>query len=120
MCVFLHIICVSVPRLSPLHHAALSGNKELISLLLEAQAAVDIKDHKGKKKQTNVQTSNPNRVNVHRVSLKHTVASHTHGRRDHSRKQTAKQIEISGVSPPCCPIVPSYAIEGRRDCLKCD
>ncbi|GLD52235.1 caskin-1-like protein, partial [Lates japonicus] len=32
--------------LSPLHHAALSGNKELISLLLEAQAAVDIKDHK--------------------------------------------------------------------------
>ncbi|KAM7010217.1 caskin-1-like isoform 4-T4 [Tautogolabrus adspersus] len=33
--------------LSSLHHAALSGNKELISLLLEAQAAVDIKDHKG-------------------------------------------------------------------------
>ncbi|XP_053195830.1 caskin-1 [Scomber japonicus] len=33
--------------LSPIHHAALSGNKELISLLLEAQAAVDIKDHKG-------------------------------------------------------------------------
>ncbi|KAM4584490.1 uncharacterized protein PAE49_004026 isoform 2-T2 [Odontesthes bonariensis] len=33
--------------LSPMHHAALSGNKELISLLLEAQAAVDIKDHKG-------------------------------------------------------------------------
>ncbi|KAM9314408.1 uncharacterized protein KZ484_024164 [Pholidichthys leucotaenia] len=33
--------------LSPLHHAALSGNKELISLLLEAQAAVDIKDYKG-------------------------------------------------------------------------
>ncbi|XP_031718906.1 caskin-1-like isoform X6 [Anarrhichthys ocellatus] len=33
--------------LAPLHHAALSGNKELISLLLEAQAAVDIKDNKG-------------------------------------------------------------------------
>ncbi|XP_054634851.1 caskin-1 isoform X2 [Dunckerocampus dactyliophorus] len=33
--------------LSPLHHAALSGNKELISLLLDAQAAVDIKDNKG-------------------------------------------------------------------------
>ncbi|XP_058497011.1 caskin-1 isoform X4 [Solea solea] len=33
--------------LSPLHHAALSGNKELIALLLEAQAAVDIKDNKG-------------------------------------------------------------------------
>ncbi|XP_062243725.1 caskin-1-like isoform X1 [Platichthys flesus] len=33
--------------LSPIHHAALSGNKELISLLLEAQAAVDIKDNKG-------------------------------------------------------------------------
>lgn len=60
MRVFLHIICVSVPRLSPLHHAALSGNKELISLLLEAQAAVDIKDHKGKKhtnKQTNKQAT---------------------------------------------------------------
>ncbi|XP_061627815.1 caskin-1-like isoform X5 [Phyllopteryx taeniolatus] len=33
--------------LSPLHHAALSGNKEMISLLLGAQAAVDIKDNKG-------------------------------------------------------------------------
>nr|XP_046192866.1 caskin-1-like [Oncorhynchus gorbuscha] len=33
--------------LSPLHHAALSGNKELISLLLEAQATVDIKDQNG-------------------------------------------------------------------------
>ncbi|XP_029001073.1 caskin-1 isoform X4 [Betta splendens] len=33
--------------LSPLHHAALSGNKDMIALLLEAQAAVDIKDHKG-------------------------------------------------------------------------
>ncbi|XP_077965439.1 uncharacterized protein LOC120824861 isoform X9 [Gasterosteus aculeatus] len=33
--------------LAPLHHAALSGNKELIALLLEAQAAVDIKDNKG-------------------------------------------------------------------------
>ncbi|XP_057699093.1 caskin-1-like isoform X4 [Corythoichthys intestinalis] len=33
--------------LSPLHHAALSGNKEMIALLLEAQAAVDIKDNKG-------------------------------------------------------------------------
>ncbi|XP_034044828.1 caskin-1 isoform X2 [Thalassophryne amazonica] len=33
--------------LSPLHHAALSGNKEMISLLLEAQSAVDIKDNKG-------------------------------------------------------------------------
>ncbi|XP_029602965.1 caskin-1-like, partial [Salmo trutta] len=33
--------------LSPLHHAALSSNKELISLLLEAQATVDIKDQNG-------------------------------------------------------------------------
>ncbi|KAJ6653741.1 hypothetical protein lerEdw1_008768 [Lerista edwardsae] len=33
---------------SALHHAALNGNIELISLLLEAQAAVDIKDNKGK------------------------------------------------------------------------
>ncbi|NXK35620.1 CSKI1 protein, partial [Piprites chloris] len=32
---------------SALHHAALNGNTELISLLLEAQAAVDIKDNKG-------------------------------------------------------------------------
>lgn len=37
----------SVPRFSALHHAALNGNTELISLLLEAQAAVDIKDNKG-------------------------------------------------------------------------
>lgn len=46
VCVFTWNVCVC--RLSPLHHAALSGNKELISLLLEAQSAVDIKDHKGK------------------------------------------------------------------------
>uniref|UniRef100_A0A7N5ZXK0 CASK interacting protein 1 n=1 Tax=Anabas testudineus TaxID=64144 RepID=A0A7N5ZXK0_ANATE len=32
---------------SPLHHAALNGNVELISLLLESQAAVDIRDQKG-------------------------------------------------------------------------
>ncbi|XP_019749031.1 caskin-1 isoform X4 [Hippocampus comes] len=32
---------------SPLHHAALSGNMELITLLLESQAAVDIRDQKG-------------------------------------------------------------------------
>ncbi|XP_078807257.1 caskin-1 isoform X15 [Oryzias latipes] len=32
---------------SPLHHAALNGNLELISLLLESQAAVDIRDQKG-------------------------------------------------------------------------
>ncbi|KAG7266426.1 hypothetical protein CRUP_001991, partial [Coryphaenoides rupestris] len=30
-----------------LHHAALNGNLELISLLLESQAAVDIRDQKG-------------------------------------------------------------------------
>lgn len=36
------------PRFSALHHAALNGNTELITLLLEAQAAVDIKDNKGK------------------------------------------------------------------------
>ncbi|XP_061702525.1 caskin-1 isoform X3 [Syngnathoides biaculeatus] len=32
---------------SPLHHAALNGNMELITLLLESQAAVDIRDQKG-------------------------------------------------------------------------
>ncbi|XP_029013572.1 caskin-1 isoform X7 [Betta splendens] len=32
---------------SPLHHASLNGNVELISLLLESQAAVDIRDQKG-------------------------------------------------------------------------
>ncbi|RXM31962.1 Caskin-1 [Acipenser ruthenus] len=32
---------------SALHHAALNGNMELISLLLESQATVDIKDQKG-------------------------------------------------------------------------
>ncbi|KTF81397.1 hypothetical protein cypCar_00031891 [Cyprinus carpio] len=33
--------------LSALHHAALNGNVEVISLLLESQAVVDIKDQKG-------------------------------------------------------------------------
>lgn len=32
---------------SPLHHAALNGNLELITLLLESQASVDIRDQKG-------------------------------------------------------------------------
>lgn len=32
---------------SPLHHAALNGNVEVISLLLESQAMVDIRDQKG-------------------------------------------------------------------------
>jgi len=34
-------------RLSALHHAALNGNVELIALLLESQAVVDIKDQNG-------------------------------------------------------------------------
>lgn len=41
-------VFVACPSFSALHHAALNGNTELISLLLEAQAAVDIKDNKGK------------------------------------------------------------------------
>uniref|UniRef100_A0A8B9HG47 Si:dkeyp-9d4.3 n=1 Tax=Astyanax mexicanus TaxID=7994 RepID=A0A8B9HG47_ASTMX len=41
-------VCVCVCyRFSALHHAALNGNLELISLLLESQAIVDIKDQKG-------------------------------------------------------------------------
>uniref|UniRef100_A0A671SGB3 Uncharacterized protein n=1 Tax=Sinocyclocheilus anshuiensis TaxID=1608454 RepID=A0A671SGB3_9TELE len=43
-------LCVCVLlfyRLSALHHAALNGNVEVISLLLESQAVVDIKDQKG-------------------------------------------------------------------------
>ncbi|MGH0117029.1 UNVERIFIED_CONTAM: hypothetical protein FKN15_024974 [Acipenser sinensis] len=36
-----------IDSFSALHHAALNGNMELISLLLEAQATVDIKDQKG-------------------------------------------------------------------------
>lgn len=40
-------VCVCVHcRFSPLHHAALNGNLELITLLLESQAAVDIRDQK--------------------------------------------------------------------------
>uniref|UniRef100_A0A8C5S646 CASK interacting protein 1 n=1 Tax=Laticauda laticaudata TaxID=8630 RepID=A0A8C5S646_LATLA len=39
--------CFCHDRFSALHHAALNGNTELILLLLEAQAAVDIKDNKG-------------------------------------------------------------------------
>lgn len=38
----------AVLRFSALHHAALGGSLELISLLLEAQATVDIKDSNGK------------------------------------------------------------------------
>lgn len=41
-------VFVTCPSFSALHHAALNGNTELITLLLEAQAAVDIKDNKGK------------------------------------------------------------------------
>lgn len=42
-------VCVSC-RFSPLHHAALNGNVELITLLLESQAAVDIRDQKGERR----------------------------------------------------------------------
>lgn len=42
---YVFVTCLSF---SALHHAALNGNTELITLLLEAQAAVDIKDNKGK------------------------------------------------------------------------
>lgn len=41
-------VFATYPSFSALHHAALNGNTELITLLLEAQAAVDIKDNKGK------------------------------------------------------------------------
>lgn len=43
-----NVSCFSPSRFSAFHHAALNGNTELISLLVEAQAAVDIKDNKGK------------------------------------------------------------------------
>lgn len=43
-----HVSLPSVLRFSALHHAALVGSLELISLLLEAQATVDIKDINGK------------------------------------------------------------------------
>lgn len=36
-----------IARFSALHHAALGGSLELIALLLEAQATVDIKDSNG-------------------------------------------------------------------------
>ncbi len=43
-----YVFCVLLfYRLSALHHAALNGNVEVISLLLESQAVVDIKDQKG-------------------------------------------------------------------------
>ncbi|KAL4593439.1 caskin-1-like isoform X1 [Arapaima gigas] len=41
------LVCVCQQGFAPLHHAALSGNLELISLLLESQAAVDVRDQKG-------------------------------------------------------------------------
>lgn len=43
-------------RLSALHHAALNGNVEVISLLLESQAVVDIKDQKGTNTQHHTHT----------------------------------------------------------------
>lgn len=43
-----HPCLLSYPsRFSALHHAALGGSLELIALLLEAQATVDIKDSNG-------------------------------------------------------------------------
>ncbi|XDV14558.1 hypothetical protein PO909_014793 [Leuciscus waleckii] len=43
-----YCVCVLLfYRLSALHHAALNGNVELIALLLESQAVVDIKDQNG-------------------------------------------------------------------------
>lgn len=41
------LFCVPHARFSALHHAALGGSLELIALLLEAQATVDIKDSNG-------------------------------------------------------------------------
>ena len=69
MCV---CVCVCMNyRFSPLHHAALNGNLELITLLLESQAAVDIRDQKGEEKMwTNKDT------------LTHThTHTHTHGQK---------------------------------------
>ena len=40
-------LCVVVFRFSALHHAALTGTTDLLSVLLEAQATVDIKDRNG-------------------------------------------------------------------------
>ena len=40
-------VVVSPHSFSALHHAALTGTTELLSLLLEAQATVDIKDING-------------------------------------------------------------------------
>ena len=40
-------VCPLHTRFSALHHAALGGSLELIALLLEAQATVDIKDSNG-------------------------------------------------------------------------
>lgn len=44
-----HLVSLSLPlSFSALHHAALTGTTELLSLLLEAQATVDIQDINGK------------------------------------------------------------------------
>lgn len=45
----LSLVMYVAPSFSALHHAALTGTTELLSLLLEAQATVDIKDINGKK-----------------------------------------------------------------------
>lgn len=46
-CSLTPLFCVPYDRFSALHHAALGGSLELIALLLEAQATVDIKDNNG-------------------------------------------------------------------------
>lgn len=78
--------------MAPLHHAALSGNKELISLLLEAQATVDIKDHKG----TNTDVSDGLKTHRYHV-MKHNPSQETF---------TSKQEK-----KPECLITPQDAIE---------
>lgn len=87
-------------RLSPLHHAALSGNKELISLLLEAQAAVDIKDHKGK--------------NTHRCwqSTTHYVTTkQARNRQGWAENKTATKRQGNKYAFPCVTIRKSYVIK---------
>lgn len=77
-----------------MHHAALSGNKEMISLLLEAQAAVDIKDHKGKKKKCTQAFT----VSLGYAVLLQNKAQNTHTNTHGCAEKAQKQI-LSGF--PC-------------------
>lgn len=78
------------PRFSALHHAALNGNTELITLLLEAQAAVDIKDNKGKAGQGPQSRGRGSRAGVESLEMERLLRQ---------RLQTRVSLWVEGACP---------------------